>query len=188
MKILLLFFYMNLCFGEVIQYIEKDYDKALTNSSRIVFNMESTKAGIITTSFEGVVKDFSVDYILKNNNFKNIKLSMKAVSFDTDNDGRNEKMQELCLESGKFPNISISLSEDYKVGTNTELKGQITIKSISYPILVKLESETVDGRPVVKGSSSLSLKALAIPDPSIWIASVRDRVDIEFKLDLKSQE
>lgn len=186
MKVLFLFLLTNLCFGEVVNFSSDDYEKSLNAKSKIVFNMESTKAGIITTSFQGVVKEFNLDYKLTNNTFENVTLILKANSLDTDIDGRNEKMHELCLSAKEFSNIIIRLKEDYVVGNEKEVAGQIKIKSSWYPIVIKIESEKSDGLIKLKGSSSVSLKKLSIPDPSIWIASVRDRVDIEFNLELNT--
>ncbi len=164
------------------------YEAAMKASSRIVFNMESTKAALITTSFSGVSKSFSLDYLREKSVLKNVTIFVDTNLLDTDNSSRDEKMRELCFESEKFPQLIVKLKNDYIIGSSGDTAAQIKIRDKWYPITLNLETVSKEGIVQVKGKTSLSLKGLNIPDPSIWIASVRDTVELDFLLELKAQK
>lgn len=154
------------------------YEEAKKGSSFVVFNMESTKAGMITTSFDGVVKEATISYKKTKGSFKDIVIRIKATSLDTDNDSRNDKMYDKCLSVSKFPTIEVSIPGQVKLDNLNDAK--ISIRGKIHSIKVRLSFDKKSQE--VSGSADLSLKSLQIPDPSIWIASVRDKIEVKFKI------
>lgn len=161
------------------------YDQALNNKDFIRFDMESTKAGMVTTSFSGVVRIFKVVFEAENNQILKGVVDFKVGALDTDSDGRNEKMYNDCFNLIAHPNLQINFSGPLTYSEKDKLiSGKIKLRGYERPITLKLSTLKKGDIIEVKGSSQISLKQLGIPDPSIWIASVRDRVDIHFKVNL----
>ncbi|WP_419172445.1 YceI family protein [Halobacteriovorax sp.] len=155
-----------------------DYDSAHSGDKKIIFHMESTKAGLITTSFDGVVKEGSIVYKEEKGQYRDVVIRIKAMSLDTDNDARNEKMYEETLAVKKYPEIIVSLNGPIKF--NQENIAIIKIRGQEYPIKIFMRESHNEKQTLISGHSNVSIKALKIPDPSIWIASVRDLVEIKF--------
>ena len=161
----------------------QSYDEALNGKNIIVFDMESTKAGIITTAFKGVVKSFKMNFDLTDKVIKNSELYFFVANMDTDNNSRNEKMHDLCFSSATFPDISVELG-DIPYGVST-LNGKISLRGKEYPILVNVDVSRIQEKVIVKFKSEVSLKKLNIPDPSIFIASVRDLVELSGSVEIE---
>ncbi|WP_127717505.1 YceI family protein [Halobacteriovorax sp. HLS] len=170
--------------AQIEMFSYKTYEESENASSRIIFNMESTKAGLITTSFKGVAKKFSVDYSLDNEQMKDVTIFVEVSELDTDNGARNEKMKQMCFELEKFPRIVIRLKSDFQLNSSGEVLAQIQARGKWFPIVLRINSVFKNGELNLNGVASVSLKELGIPDPSIWIATVRDRVDLEFSLSM----
>ncbi len=186
------YFLIMLLFSSTILAREKldlnysSYDDALVGPSNITFYMKSTKAGMITTSFEGVAKSFSIHY---NSNHKRKKLTLRDIhlvipsrSLDTDNNSRNKKMYEKCLQVDKYNDIQIDIKGPVKF--EKENKAMITILGKKHEIMVHISKKEGEGKLMLIGQSFLSLKKLEIPDPSIWIATVDDNVIVKFHITL----
>lgn len=165
----------------------QDYDTALDHRDHIHFTMESTKLGVISSEFTGVVKAFDVKFDSEGKSIRNGSISFNAADMDTDLDARNRKMLELCLNQKKFPTIKV----DFTKATLTldaaaqNVKGNITIRGKSFPIEATITATREKDGIRIKGSSSVKLSTLKIPDPSIAVASVRDRVDLSFQILVK---
>jgi hypothetical protein len=184
----LLFFLLSISLFSVAA-VEKNvaytnYEDALKALDTISFDMESTKAGLITTGFTGVAKSFSLDYERVGNTFKNMTITILVASLDTDIDGRNEKMHELCFDYKNFDKIIVRLKNNFEIGDSLIQKASILVRGKWFDINLSIQSSIQGDKTLISGSSAVSLKALLIPDPSIWIASVRDLVDLKFKLEL----
>ncbi|MCO4792079.1 MAG: YceI family protein [Bacteriovoracaceae bacterium] len=170
--------------GEVINNCKSDtFKKSLKSNCYMKFDMESTKAGMITTAFTGVVKNIQTAFNWNGSEFANALIKFNVKDMDTDNDSRDEKMYEKSFESDKHPIITVQIGGPLTAGSHQGVDALMTVRGQRKEIKVNLEtSVNPNGYFVISGNSSVSLKALGIPDPSIWIASVRDRVDIKFKL------
>jgi len=184
MKILLSFLLTFSVYAIEKNVTYASYEEALKGQDVISFDMESTKAGIITTGFSGVAKSFSVDYERVGSTFKNVTITVLVSSLDTDIDGRNEKMHELCFDFKNHEKIIVRLKANYQLGDSNIQKGSILIRGKWFDIDLLINSKIEGDKVSISGTGSLSLKALAIPDPSIWIASVRDLVELNFKVKL----
>jgi hypothetical protein len=175
-----------------------NYTEAKEKADFLHFKMKSTKAGIITTVFDGYVNRFEVFYQWdkKNQTFTNSTILFQTMDLDTDVNGRNDKMRVECLGGPMFPLISVKILDDLKVDPANDkekeitVRGEILIRNIKkeFPITLKIEKELKENGEILKlvGKAQLSLKELSIPDPSIWIARVHDEVEIDFQLHLKN--
>lgn len=146
--------------------------------------MASTKVGVITTSFQGYVKKFSLNYVLEGDKVKFAKLTLPVEQMDTDVEGRNSKMWELCLDYRKHPEIVLTLTETVPIdGQSHSVPATITLRGSDRPIVLNVTARR-DGRKIVAQiDGNLSLKELEIPDPSIFVAKVRDRVELKAQLE-----
>lgn len=158
------------------------YEKALEAKNHIFFNMSSTKAGIITTDFKGAVKDAQITYSKDaKGNYKDISIVINAKQLDTDNDARNDKMYEQSLETEKYPKLTVRIPGPVRLGELN--KGSIEVRNKKHSIVLFIEKVvSAEGEASLAGKSVLSLKKLEIPDPSIWIATVHDEVEVRFNV------
>jgi polyisoprenoid-binding protein YceI len=176
-----------LCFLSTIvfaQETKKDfhfetYKMASKADSFLKFENKSTKFGLLTTSYDGYAKDFTLTYSYKDKTFSGVKVSLKADTLDTDVDARNEKMRDLCLETKNNPEIIVTLSSVVKVSSEEQnVPASILIRGKSKPIELKMIVKENE----VSGKARLSFKEMELPDPSIAIAKVKDDIDLQFKI------
>jgi polyisoprenoid-binding protein YceI len=146
--------------------------------------MASTKVGLVTTSFHGYVKKFSLNYVLEGDKVKFAKLSLPVEQMDTDSEGRNSKMREQCLDYRKHPEIVLTLTETLPIdGQIHSVPATISLRGADRPIVLNVKARR-DGRKILAEiDGALSLKELEVPDPSIFVARVRDRVDLKASLE-----
>ncbi|WP_412471143.1 YceI family protein [Halobacteriovorax sp. RT-2-4] len=159
-----------------------NFEQAANAQNRIIFNMSSTKAGLITTDFQGVVKGAKITYTKDGmGSYKDISIQIDAKKLDTDNESRNEKMYEKCLEVEKNPHINVHIPGPIRLGELN--KGTIEVRNKKHSIDIFIERlASADGQMSLVGKAVLSLKKLEIPDPSIWIATVHDEIEVNFYL------
>lgn len=151
-----------------------------SNDNAISFESESTKLGIITTSFSGRALSFKIQGKLNQTETKDVVVTIPVGALSTDLSGRDDKMWNEILNKEKFPEISLSfppIANDF----SGKKVVRISILGQSYDLPIELTSVNNDGKIQITGSGSFSLKEFKIPDPSIAIASVRDRFDFKFK-------
>lgn len=168
--------------GEV-NYQFKNYDEAKKSPSYIKFESTSTKFGFIKTGFDGYVKDVKINYDFSGEQLMHLDATIAAKSLDTDLSSRNEKMFNEILETEKFPNIQISIPEKILLTPGehtTDIIFTIKGNKVKKPATFTVEKSA--GRFVITGVSSLGLKEVGLPDPSIAIARVRDLFDLKFKI------
>ncbi|MCP4915020.1 MAG: YceI family protein [Oligoflexia bacterium] len=167
----------------------EDYDNCEKSKDFVKFESESTKLGIITTSFDGYAKDFSVKADHYSSFLKNIKVIVKANSFDTDNSSRDEKMFDETLETKKFEDVIITIDSPVRVFDSEadyqRVPSKIMIRGKTFPVILKAKVIKKENNIYVSGNCAISLKKLEIPDPSIAIANVRDQFDLSFAVRLK---
>lgn len=161
--------------------VYENYDKAMKGEEYLRFDMESTKAGLLTTGFTSVVKKFSVAYDRAEDLISGGEVHFKVDEMDTDVGARNEKMKEVCLGMDKHPEIKVIFLGQIPLGSS-EQKAKMIIRGKEKEITVKVNVEKVGNAYKLEGSSKVTLSGLEIPDPSIWIAKVRDLVDITFSV------
>jgi len=162
-------------------FTSKDYKTALKSNHCVRFDMNSTKAGMITTPFTGVVKDFSVSFQLNGDNLRRGKISFKVADMDTDSKARDRKMHNYCLDMASHPEITVDFG--YMVlmlGKSINVGGMMTIRGEKKGIDAEVKAERVGEAIRFTGHAWVKLSKLGIPDPSIAVASVNDNVKITF--------
>lgn len=178
-KIIAVLAFSLLSFSKEITINNESFSDALGARTKIFFEMESTKAGFITTSFTGVVKKGAITFEESVNTYSNILVKFKVKDLDTDVDARNDKMYNLCFESEKYPEIEVSFDLIPAVGN--QAVGVIRLRGESFPISINYSID----KNILKFDSKLSLKDLKIPDPSIFIAKVKDTIKLNGEIVLE---
>ena len=181
MKYLIIF--ITLVFNQVIAktFTFDDYEAAQESQNYVKFESESTKFGLLTTSFDGHAKKFTINYNIVDSIVSDIKVNIYASSFDTNNSARDSKMMESILEVQKFPKVTFRSSEIISISkVNQSLSGYIEIKGERFAVNLNIAIKKENKKIFISGRTSLSLKEMGIPDPSIMIAKVRDTFDISF--------
>lgn len=176
-------FGINAAFANELNFTFKNYDEARKSSSFIKFKSESTKLGLITTSFDGFVRDVKIKYSIEENSLKMIDAVLASSSLDTDLDARNEKLYKEVLETEKFPSISVHVAGPVHLVEGEQSADMVfTIKEKKISKVVKFTVTKKDLRYQIVGHTTLGLKEMGLPDPSIAIAKVRDNFDFDFAL------
>ena len=164
-------------------YIFESYEGAVESQESIRFESESTKFGIFTTSYNGYAKSYNITYKKNVNVIESINVKIVASSIDTDNDSRNEKMHNSILDVSKYPEIIFKSLESLDLSKSKhEVVGTLKVRGVEKKISLLLNTVKTEEGILIEGSTSISLKSYGIPDPSIAIASVRDRQDIKFRI------
>jgi hypothetical protein len=171
--------------AEDFNFKVKNYKEASQQGTFLKFEMESTKMGLVTTGFTGYVKEFMLSANVSSDKFTDAKIKFEIKSMDTDIDGRNEKMWETCFAYDKHPTIIVEVSGDVVHSPVwKEYPATIDVRGKKHNINVKIKSAQVEGIYKIDLESTVSLKALEIPDPSIIIATVRDTILLRGHFDI----
>ncbi|WP_372655209.1 YceI family protein [Halobacteriovorax sp.] len=170
---------------EAKNYKFESYDQARNSHDYVMFESESTKLGFITTSYDGYAKDYDVNFKRDGDVLKDIEVRINTSSFDTDNSSRDEKMYESILEIKKFPHMIFKSNNKVILNEGVvEISGELRIKEVEKNIKLKLTVEKKGASFYIKGLAAISLKDFNVPDPSIAIASVRDRHELTFGISI----
>lgn len=167
-----------------VRHSEFDVAKLGAPKGSIVFESESTKLGLITTSFEGRALEFVVKGKITKDKVSNVEVIIPVRSMTTDNSGRDEKMWDEILNAKEYPNIVVFINE-VSHGFDGSIDAHILLRGVKYLLPLELKTSLDSGVLKVSGEGHFSLKAWKIPDPSIAIASVRDVFDFKFTLEFK---
>lgn len=187
MKFLLLLFLLStsLVAKEYFQnFSNEDFYKAKTSVSYLRFDMKSTKLGVMTTDFFGVAKKFNIRFSNKDQFIESASVNFKISDLDTDVNDRNKKMYNLCFDYKKFPELTITLMKPVKINSEAIVPAVMQVRGKKKDIELKVKIVQKENKLIVSGVSQVSLKALEIPDPSIWVAKVEDRFELNFSIEL----
>jgi polyisoprenoid-binding protein YceI len=177
---------LNLAWAKSVHFEYPDYETAEKAESFLKFEGVSTKAGFISSTFAGYVKNFDVESDVTEQSFEKVKAIFKTETLDTDNGARNDKMWGKCLDSKTYPTVAITLSNSVARASGQQtIPGTILIRGVERPIQVKLSVDEDESSYTLKGETFISVKETQIPDPSIFIAKLRDKIDIFFQLKIK---
>ncbi len=189
LSILLFAFSLSLAHAQNIEgsFKRADFDAAKNSAEYIRFEVFSTKVGIFTSRVPGYALEVKAFADLNQERVSAMNLVIEAKSLDTDGDARDEKLHNLCLEVAKYPLIKVSVPGAALIGSEVILPGVIHIRGNEKPIKVRLKTERVEGELIAEGEALLSVSALEIPDPSIAVAKLEDKINIFFKLKLSSK-
>jgi len=132
---LYLFFLVNFAHSKEITVESKSFEDAQKQESYFKFIGESKKFGLISTSFEGYAKKFTLSYDEKENFLQEISLLIDLKKLDTDNDSRNEKMWDLCLNTKEFPSLKIKIE---KLSLSEETQTLVTSNLLKLKFLTQV--------------------------------------------------
>ncbi len=187
--IFILFFNFSVFARETSQiYTAQNYKDAKAQKNFLKFIGASTKLGLVSTNFDGYVKEFKIEGKISEDNafIDQIKILMNSKSLDTDIDARNEKLYEKCLKTDKNPEMLARLEQRIKL---TESEGSTSVffraleKEISVPIHYKISRDEQGWRINFQGQ--FSFKEAGIEDPSIFVAKVEEIFKIEGSFNIK---
>ena len=197
MKALILFFasvfYLNSLNAKSIDFQKKykfeSYKKAKESKENyLVFKVKSKKMGFMISDIDGHVKEFEVKSNINAQKkiIKDINVKFKVKSMDTDNESRDEKLHEFCLDykDNEFIEVKSNSNCLYENG-NCLVDAKINILKKWYPIKIKLNITSSGGIIKVNGEAISGLKELNIPDPSILVAKLLNQIKIIFQVKLK---
>lgn len=186
LSILLFTFFLHA--GEWQSTIKRDsFAAAKNNSEYIRFEVFSTKVGIFTTRVPGYVLAGEASAELDRDQVSAMKLRIKAASLDTDGEDRDEKLHHFCLEATKYPEIIVNIDGPLALGKDALMPAAMEIRGKKKTIKVQLQVEKVGEELLASGEAKLSVSGLEIPDPSIAVAKLEDKINIFFKLKLTSK-
>ncbi len=170
--------------AHTVNYSFESLEEAKKSASFIKFEMSNTKIGFLTSSFDGFAKKFSVNYELEGAMVKTARITLSIDHLDTDSDGRNETMKTDCFNYKKFPDITILVADPIPIdGKEHSIPAIMNLRGTDKPIQVTVKAQR-DGRKMTADISGIvSLKELDIPDPSILVAKIRDKVELKAHLE-----
>lgn len=179
-------FILNPVNAKELNYQYKNYEAAKKAEDFILFEGSSTKLGLITTGFDGYAKEYKVSYDLVNDQVNKLGVIIPVSALDTDVESRNEKMINTILNREKFPEIQVRII-DKVILTNGEqtLNMMFTVKDLKVIRPVVINVEKLKGQYYVTGKSTVGIKELGLPDPSIVIAKVKDELNLKFSIHLQ---
>lgn len=148
------------------------------------FELRSTKAGFIGTTVHGHVRRFDVSYHLDGERARDVRVSFPVREMTTRHGERDAKMRSFCLDAEHHPRIDVAIPGPITPGFSGSLPARMRVRGRWRPITVAIEARTENGRTRVHGRARVSLRALGVPDPSIWIARVEDAIDVTFRVQL----
>lgn len=168
-----------------VNYHADNYRLASEAKNYIKFEGASTKFGLITTSFDGYAKDIKIDYEMLGEVIKRLSINIPIKGMDTDLDSRNEKMFIEIFDMKKYPEVVVKSSDNLilREGEQT-IEMFFIIKDKLTKREVKIKTEKRNGKYFISGETTLSIKELGLPDPSIVIAKVRDNINLKFAVEL----
>ena len=165
------------------EYKAASFDEAAAAPSFIRFHMTDTKLGMFTVSFDGYVKSFALDANVDGTQADGVQLHFPVRALDTDVGMRNDKMFDYCLAADQHPTIVVALQGPVTLDGSTQVvPALLTVRGKAHPVQVKVAIAEQGESYLVQGGTTLSLSGLEIPDPSIAIATVKDAVQVHFKI------
>ena len=162
-----------------------NFEDAKKQTNYLKFVVESTKIGLFTSDVPGYVKEFDIQGKIEGSQVTDVKIRLLAKSFDTDDDSRDEKLHDYCLEVKKYPLLEIFIPGPITIGNKYKnLSGKMNIRGKDKNVKLNLVVKRTLKELTAKGDAMLSLKKLDIPDPSIAVASLSDEIKTSFEVKL----
>jgi polyisoprenoid-binding protein YceI len=119
-----------------------------------------------------------------------VTLTVEASSLDTNNEGRDKKMREGCLEMSRFPTIrfkSLEIrngSKSYSPGQagKAEILGLLDLHGIQKKITVPVDYNYTGETLHVTGKAMVRMSDFQIPEPKFLLLRVKDEIEIVFDI------
>ena len=189
-----LLFISNLFFSLYLQATElsgviktESFEEAKKHQQQLKFIVESTKVGLFSSDVDVYVKEFQykADFDKENLIIRDIEVVFKTSSMDTESEGRDEKLHNLCLSQDQFPTITIQIAGPLflKDARPQTVSGIAMIRGKEKNFTIELFKKIDNDHFYLTGKTIWSLKEMEIPDPSIAVAKLSDDIRIEIKFD-----
>lgn len=125
-------------------------------------------------------------------------LTIPVAALDTDNEDRDKEMRA-SMDADKFPGIGIDVpsispsceESALSSGARCDYSAQafITIRDVTLPLSLHGALHRGEGGSIViDGKTELNWASFGVKDPSILIAAVHEKVDIDYKISLPAQK
>jgi methyltransferase len=180
---ILFFLGLNSLQAEELNYQFIDYNEAKKSENFIKFEGQSTKFGLITTTFNGYAKEFKVHYNLSNNQLNELDVKIAVKGLDTDISSRDDKMLNSILDMSSYPEIQARIQEKVILTEGGQVVYMVfSVKGKKVTKAVKISIEKKADKFSITGNTVLGLHELGLPDPSIVIAKVDENFDLSFAI------
>jgi polyisoprenoid-binding protein YceI len=108
-------------------------------------------------------------------------IELEAISLKSDNDDRDENMHEL-FDIKSFSKISFNIKNITKQNNKYLITGILDFHGIKKEILSTANILFRDNDLVLDGNMSISLTQFSIKPPSLLFFTVRDKINIDYRL------
>lgn len=114
-------------------------------------------------------------------------VAIQAKALDTGIGLRNRYMWEDQLEVAQFPEIRFILTDlaDLKLDANIgvlTLEGELMLHGVTQALRIPATVASIDRGLVVEGNTTLKMSDYAIERPSFLFITVKDEVDVQFRV------
>jgi polyisoprenoid-binding protein YceI len=156
-----------------------------TTGSEVTFNAKITGSSFVarTEAVSG-----TVDYDEAAGLVKTATLVVKADSFRTGMDTRDEHTRDRYLEAARFPEVKFEL-KDAKVssrpGSEATVTGTMTIKGVKKSVQVKLAIAGAASAPLVTATFPLNVTEFGIPQPKFAVVKMDPVIQVTAKIVFK---
>ena len=108
-------------------------------------------------------------------------ISIPSISLKSDNDGRDEHMQE-AMHCNMNKLISVKVNSVKKIGTNYQIFAFLTLNGITNEIVSTSKIVENDNSLQLDGNFTINMTDYNIEQPSMLFFTVRDAVDVHYNL------
>lgn len=157
----------------------------------------SLKSGLIQahtkvfgdTSINPSVKNIQADLSMQNNNIAGIKgtISFPIIDLKSSESDRDEHMQEM-FGMKTYPNITLQIN---KVRANSKyyvIEGVLNMHGVKKPIDINSSIMQNGDTVAINANFSVKVSDYGMEPPSLLFFTVRDKVDINASITLKTEE
>jgi len=161
------------------------FQEARKAPSVLKFEIIST-AVLFSHTVHGYAKSFSITGDLKDKTVANVVVTFKAKSLDTENESRDIKLHEFCLDYEKYPEVSVKIAGPLAIdGSKKSVDAVMLIRGKEKKIPVDIKVSREKNGLYVEGGTVVTYPYLEIPDPSIFVATLDKDIKITFKIHIR---
>ncbi|MGB5866635.1 MAG: YceI family protein [Arcobacteraceae bacterium] len=115
------------------------------------------------------------------------KIMIDPLSLKSDKNGRDEHMYEL-LNTKTHPSIFFEITNIEKTKKYYKINGTLTLNGVSKNIVSFADIQEYRKDISIKGLFSINLTQFGMKPPSMFFVTVRDKIDINYKLSYKKEK
>lgn len=162
-----------------------------TNNPDIIKILANQKASSITYTmshpmhdWDGVSKDLKaiILYNKEKQSIENVAVSVKVVTFDSQNANRDSHMIEV-VDGIKYPGITFSSTSVKQEANKLSVLGNLTFHGVTKPVSFDAITETKGKTMVVTGGFTVLMTAYNIEKPSLMGMPTSDVIKLNFNIE-----